>query len=259
MPAKMEVLDVRLLLKVKLGSFGHQKWRSYTPGPLLPYFPTCSPPHLLASLDDKEQTEAREDSIVEKVNGIGRKKGSLLKRKGFLVESVSKLTATAKRLPSIKPQLEQMKVDRDMVGNDIAAADAESAKAKDDLKEVRAKIKAQEKEEASLRDLIAKLGANNVTEEPLSESKPEVARDEDMQLREVFNLMDRGGEGAVIKRDFIKSLMHEKVATFLQLPGKIRQEDGTRDLMEAKCQKIAKGADEIGLEDFRLAMEAEKA
>ncbi|CAE8596022.1 unnamed protein product, partial [Polarella glacialis] len=58
-------------------------------------------------------------------------------------------------------------------------------------------------------------------------------------MANIFDMCDVGGDKEINKRELIKACKnHEEVAEFFQLPRIIRQEDGSRDKMEATFQAI---------------------
>jgi len=72
------------------------------------------------------------------------------------------------------------------------------------------------------------------------------------KLMDIFDQCDRSGDGTINKRELIKCCRkNEDVAKFFGLPKKIRQEDGSRDRMEALFQQIDHNADrEINMDEF---------
>merc|ERR1712039_674463 len=76
---------------------------------------------------------------------------------------------------------------------------------------------------------------------------------EHKRLREIFQKVDLNGDGSLNKRELIKMLrQNPDVASFFGLPTHIRQEDGSRDLLEAWFQKIDSDDNrEITWEEFR--------
>lgn len=59
------------------------------------------------------------------------------------------------------------------------------------------------------------------------------------RLSYIFRRLDRNGDGLVNRRDLVKTLRQApEVASFFLLPEVIRQEDGSRDLMEGVFQKV---------------------
>jgi serine/threonine protein phosphatase PrpC len=73
------------------------------------------------------------------------------------------------------------------------------------------------------------------------------------QLWEIFQKLDLNGAGSINKRELIKVCRTDaKIANFLGLPTQIRQEDGSRDLMERFFQALDKSQErEISWEEFQ--------
>lgn len=72
------------------------------------------------------------------------------------------------------------------------------------------------------------------------------------KLRMIFDSADVQGNGMVNKRELVKGLRRDaKMAEFFGLPSEIRQEDGSRDQMEALFQAMDSDSDrEITWEEF---------
>jgi len=78
-------------------------------------------------------------------------------------------------------------------------------------------------------------------------------REQDEQdLRQIFQLCDKDGGGAVSKIELIKIVRsQESIASFFGLPSQIRQEDGSRDKMERLFQHLDKDGDRnISFDEF---------
>lgn len=68
-------------------------------------------------------------------------------------------------------------------------------------------------------------------------SRKRMSNCDEAELRRIFEMCDASDDGAINKRELIKALRkHEEVAEFFRLPSHIRQEDGSRDAMEAFFQ-----------------------
>ena len=64
------------------------------------------------------------------------------------------------------------------------------------------------------------------------------------RLREVFDRVDKDSDGAINRRELIIALRkHQDICDLLNLPGRIRQEDGSRDRVEAFFQTLDADAD----------------
>lgn len=73
---------------------------------------------------------------------------------------------------------------------------------------------------------------------------PPLPDEAEARLREVFVSCDAGGDGKVNKRELILACRKsESIATFFGLPVHIRQEDGSRDAMEALFQGMDVNSD----------------
>jgi len=84
---------------------------------------------------------------------------------------------------------------------------------------------------------------------------------DDAFLRSIFDRCDLNGDGQVSKIELIKLLRTDhEVADFFGLPYHIRQEDGTRDQMEAWFQQIDKDGDRfLTFDEFKHWFEFVKA
>eukprot|EP00438_Fugacium_kawagutii_P024441 Skav202114 [mRNA] locus=scaffold1980:127577:128929:+ [translate_table: standard] len=82
--------------------------------------------------------------------------------------------------------------------------------------------------------------------------RPAPPNQEQAKLRAIFDQCDTNGDGTLNKRELIKMCrLSVDTATFFGLPANIRQEDGTRDLLEAKFQKMDQNSDrEVNWEEF---------
>eukprot|EP00930_Biecheleria_cincta_P096796 TRINITY_DN88594_c0_g1_i1.p1 TRINITY_DN88594_c0_g1~~TRINITY_DN88594_c0_g1_i1.p1 ORF type:complete len:1030 (-),score=206.19 TRINITY_DN88594_c0_g1_i1:109-3198(-) len=70
--------------------------------------------------------------------------------------------------------------------------------------------------------------------------------DQELFLREIFQRCDRDGDGQINKREMILACRGSpETASFLGLPSIIHQEDGSRDLLEAKFQALDKDNDRL--------------
>ena len=87
--------------------------------------------------------------------------------------------------------------------------------------------------------------------ETASSSSPAV-RDLDPECLEMFKTLDRGGDGAVNVRELIIALRFSPaIAAKLNLPTRVRQEDGTRDAIEAFFRALDVNDDRsLSLEEF---------
>lgn len=91
---------------------------------------------------------------------------------------------------------------------------------------------------------------------PSPKPKPRVSirsnPEEEARLREIFDKCDTNGDGTLNKRELIKMCRASvDTATFFGLPANIRQEDGTRDLLEAKFQRMDQNDDrEVNWAEF---------
>lgn len=76
--------------------------------------------------------------------------------------------------------------------------------------------------------------------------------DQELYLREIFQRCDRDGDGQINKREMILACRGSpETAAFLGLPSIIHQEDGSRDLLEAKFQGLDKDNDRyVSWEEF---------
>lgn len=81
---------------------------------------------------------------------------------------------------------------------------------------------------------------------------PELDPDKEAQLGKIFGIVDVLGDGFINKRELIKALRkHNEVSKFFGLPSVIRQEDGSRDMMEAMFQTLDEDGDrQISWEEF---------
>jgi len=84
---------------------------------------------------------------------------------------------------------------------------------------------------------------------------------DDAFLRSIFERCDLNGDGHISKIELIKLLKRDReVADFFGLPYHIRQEDGTRDQMEAWFQRIDKDGDRfLTFDEFKHWFEFVKA
>lgn len=95
-----------------------------------------------------------------------------------------------------------------------------------------------------------------VRTEPTPSPKPRMSirhnPEEEARLRAIFDQCDTNGDGTLNKRELIKMCRASAdTAEFFGLPANIRQEDGTRDLLEAKFQKMDQNSDrEVNWEEF---------
>merc|ERR1711871_894498 len=65
----------------------------------------------------------------------------------------------------------------------------------------------------------------------------DLSESDEAELRRIFDMCDVNKTGSIDKRELIKALRkHQEVADFFHLPSIIRQEDGSRDEMEAFFQ-----------------------
>jgi len=89
---------------------------------------------------------------------------------------------------------------------------------------------------------------------PLLRDASGLTRGDERSLREIFDRCDANGDGQVNKRELVKECRKSwEVADFFRLPQAIRQEDGSRDLMEQLFQKMDTDGDrEIQWEEFKL-------
>merc|ERR1712232_1508264 len=70
-------------------------------------------------------------------------------------------------------------------------------------------------------------------------NEPETPQTRLQTLREIFELCDIDGNGRINKRELIKVLRRStRTAEFFGLPGTIRQEDGSRTLLEEWFQRV---------------------
>jgi len=68
---------------------------------------------------------------------------------------------------------------------------------------------------------------------------PDLDLDQQAMLGKIFGICDVSGDGSINKRELIKTLRKDKeVARFFGLPAKIRQEDGSREMMETLFQTL---------------------
>merc|ERR1711904_374596 len=68
-------------------------------------------------------------------------------------------------------------------------------------------------------------------------ASPSLSATDEAELRRIFEICDVNKTGTIDKRELIKALRkHKEVADFFHLPETIRQEDGSRDAMEAFFQ-----------------------
>jgi len=143
----------------------------------------------------------------------------------------------------VKSETQILKTDRDKLGDNISEVDVKIRKANQRVKQTRVDIKAKEKELKAFKLLISKKRAETAAEE-----EPDASADEGQPIVEtVFEILDRSSCGAVNKRDFIKGLEKETVSSFFKLPGKIRQEDGSREQMESVFQELAQGGEKFDM------------
>lgn len=76
---------------------------------------------------------------------------------------------------------------------------------------------------------------------------------EEQRLREIFERCDANKDGSLNKRELIKILrVDQEVAEFFELPQQIKQEDGSRDMMERIFQEMDSNSDrEVSWDEFR--------
>ncbi|CAE7706149.1 unnamed protein product, partial [Symbiodinium sp. CCMP2456] len=99
----------------------------------------------------------------------------------------------------------------------------------------------------SLGPLVPAPRPNTAPTTPASAEKMDLKK-----LRMIFDSADVQGNGMVNKRELVKGLRRDaKMAEFFGLPSEIRQEDGSRDQMEALFQAMDSDSDrEITWEEF---------
>jgi len=84
------------------------------------------------------------------------------------------------------------------------------------------------------------------------------SHEKDQRLADIFNQLDRNGDGSVNKRELIKACANSKdIADLFCLPQRIRQEDGSREEFERIFQDIDANDDrEIDWAEFKAAFAA---
>jgi len=110
----------------------------------------------------------------------------------------------------------------------------------------------------------AKHASPEKLDESLDDSKTTVSQtpaaelDTDQRLADIFNQLDRNGDGSVNKRELIKACANSKdIADLFCLPQRIRQEDGSREEFERIFQDIDANDDrEIDWAEFKAAFAA---
>jgi len=201
--------------------------------------------------DSLGKLEAAEDEAIIKLNQLERSKEDMNKKKTDLDKTIQKLSSCAvKSNPVVKEKIRASKTERDKLIDAIPRAEVKIGKAKDRVKKVRADSKTAEKKLNEFKMLISKERAET------AEDQPDVESEEGQSVVEtVFGILDRSSCGTVNKRDFIKGLENATASSFLKLPTRIRQEDGSRVQMETVFQKICQGGDEFDLATFEQYME----
>eukprot|EP00434_Breviolum_minutum_P028990 symbB.v1.2.025647.t1/scaffold2504.1/size77551/4 len=102
-----------------------------------------------------------------------------------------------------------------------------------------------------------------VRAEPAPSPKPRLSirrnPGEEAKLRAIFDQCDTNGDGTLNKRELILMCRSSpETAMFFGLPAVIRQEDGSRDLLEAKFQMMDQNDDrEVNYDEFREWYESE--
>lgn len=153
-----------------------------------------------------------------------------------LTKRTSTLEATVKKVPAIKPQLEAIRVSKRKAEIETSKIEPAIARATSELKSAVAAAKVLAKQETSLQKDVDNDCANST--------------DKIVTAEEIFLMLDTSMTGAITKLAFIKSLAQPDVATYFGLPPVIRQEDGTRNQMEAVFQQISAGQKQFSRQSF---------
>lgn len=80
----------------------------------------------------------------------------------------------------------------------------------------------------------------------------EAQAEQEAKLREIFGRIDKDSDGAINRRELIIALRKNRdISEWFRLPGRIKQEDGSRDIVEAFFQTLDEdGSDAISIEEL---------
>ena len=201
---------------------------------------------LKAMQESKSVLETQHDEAVEKLKSLEQSKAAMAKQVPITKAAINSLTPTAKRIPSIKAQLDREKEKLSKMNYEQARIDVAISKAKDVVKKTASELRKMDADEVAVQKQVD-------LERARAESSDDDMNVPIMPLPDLFKLMDRKDLGAVSKTDFIEALAQGEVSSFFGLPSSLKQEDGSRDRMEEVFQKIAGANKSFSLSDFEEA------